>query len=213
MDFVLIFVTNNKVERPGFSAKFTEIDEFQSACGGKASVISHYNGAYPKKLASPSVISSAGYPGRVPPGSECSWHITAPKNNQIVHIEFLAFKMAKNCKFHFVQLFNSADCRPENLTKENEIATLCGAKRAKQRWNYFSNGTGMCVVMVTDKSTVSAGFKAHYQAVAHDVDQKAVTKGSSKKRGSRGQDIELPGVTSGQKIPKSIGADFWVIGG
>lgn len=87
----------------------------------------------------------------------------------------------------------------------------------------------MCVVMVTDKSTVSAGFKAHYQvllltpnvrlfiytlqAVAHDVDQKAVTKGSSKKRGSRGQDIELPGITSGQKIPKSIGADFWVIGG
>jgi hypothetical protein len=46
-----------------------------------------------------------------------------------------------------------------------QIATLCGAKRAKQRWNYFSKGTGMCVVMVTDKSTVSAGFKANYQVI------------------------------------------------
>jgi hypothetical protein len=172
-------------------------------------VIAHYNGAYPKKLSSPAVISSAGYPGRVPPGSECSWHITAPKNNQIVHLEFLAFKMAKNCKFHFVQLFNSDNCRPENLTKENEIATLCGAKRAKQRWNYFSKGTGMCVVMVTDKSTVSAGFKAHYQAVAKDVDKKAAGKGN--KRGQRGQEIEL--ITSGQTIPASIGENFWVIGG
>ena len=115
------FVTNNRVERSGFSAQFKEIDEFQSACGGKAAVIAEFNSEYPKRPSALSHISSAGFPGRVPPGSECSWHITAPANNQIVHLEFISFKMAKNCKFHFVQLYSAPDCKPENLNKSNEV--------------------------------------------------------------------------------------------
>jgi hypothetical protein len=116
------FVTNNKVERAGFKAVFQEIDEFQSACGGKAAVVASYNDNYPKRVAgAPQGITSANYPGRVPPGSECFWHITAEKHDTIIHIEFIAFKMAKNCKYHYVKLYSSADCRPENLTKGNEV--------------------------------------------------------------------------------------------
>ena len=114
-------MTNNKVERSGFSAQFKEIDEFQSACGGKAAVVADFNPNYPKRVGAPAVISSAGYPGRVPPGSECSWHITSPTVENIIHIEFIAFKMAKNCKYHFVQLFNAPDCNPKNLNKNNEV--------------------------------------------------------------------------------------------
>lgn len=44
-----------------------------------------------------------------------------------------------------------------------QIATLCGSKPNKHRWNYFSKGQGMCVVMVTDKNSASSGFKANYQ--------------------------------------------------
>ena len=155
----------------------------------------------------PQGITSANYPGRVPPGSECFWHITAEKRETIIHIEFIAFKMAKNCKYHYVKLYSSADCRPENLTKGNEIATLCGAKRSKQRWNYFSDSTGMCVVMVTDKNTASSGFKAYYQSVKHNVDKQAVS--STKKKGrSHMQPVEY-----GQELPKSIGKDYWTIGG
>ena len=129
------FVTNNRVERSGFSAQFKEIDEFQSACGGKAAVIAEFNSEYPKRPSALSHISSAGFPGRVPPGSECSWHITAPANNQIVHLEFISFKMAKNCKFHFVQLYSAPDCKPENLKvfflKKKFICVLTPSLNAK----------------------------------------------------------------------------------
>jgi len=64
----------------------------------------------------------------------------------------------------------------------------------------------MCVVMVTDKSTVSAGFKANYQAVSSDVSKQTPSAG---KKG-RSQ-IQL--ITSGQALPPSIGEKFWVIGG
>lgn len=62
----------------------------------------------------------------------------------------------------------------------------------------------MCVVMVTDKSTVSAGFKANYQAV------KAGVKTDIGRKKGRSQ-IQL--ITSGQALPPSIGEQFWVIGG
>jgi len=63
----------------------------------------------------------------------------------------------------------------------------------------------MCVVMVTDKSTVSAGFKANYQAVSSEV-----SKNIGGKKKGRSQ-IQL--ITSGQALPPSIGEKFWVIGG
>ena len=80
---------------------------------------------YPKRLTSDGkTIQSAGYPGRVPPGSECSWHIVAPEVDQIVHVEFIAFKMNKNCKFHYVKLFSADSCQIENLTKDKEVRLL-----------------------------------------------------------------------------------------
>ena len=60
--------------------------------------------------------------GRVPPGSECSWHITPKNKKQMVKIDFSFFKMAKNCRFHYVALYSSSDCQQENLTKENEVS-------------------------------------------------------------------------------------------
>lgn len=64
------------------------------------------------------------YSARVPPGSECSWHITAPTNDQVIRIEFNIFKMAKNCRFHYVALYSSNDCAQENLTKANEVRDI-----------------------------------------------------------------------------------------
>lgn len=204
------FVTNNKVERSGWKATFKEISEFQSACGGKAAVRAPVNMNYPKRLTSDGqTIQSAGYPGRVPPGSECSWHIVAPEVDQIVHVEFIAFKMNKNCKFHYVKLFSADSCQIENLTKDKEIATLCGSKPSRHRWNYFSKGQGMCVVMVTDKNMASSGFKANYEAVANDINQNVMQKGSQKK-GSKRSQMEQE---TNQVLPSSTGQNFWVIGG
>ena len=61
---------------------------------------------------------------RVPPGSECSWHIEAPRPSQVVQINFSFFKLAKNCKFHFVALYSSPDCSKDNLTPENQVITF-----------------------------------------------------------------------------------------
>ena len=61
---------------------------------------------------------------RVPPGSECSWHIEAPRPSQVVQINFSFFKLAKNCKFHFVALYSSPDCSKDNLTPENQVKTI-----------------------------------------------------------------------------------------
>lgn len=200
------FVTNNKVERSGWKATFKEISEFQSACGGKASVVARMNPNFPKKMPNLPTIQSANYPGRVPPGSECSWHLMAPNTDQLVHIEFTVFKMNKNCKFHYVKLFSSENCNIENLTKDNEIATLCGSKPSKHRWNYFSKGQGMCVVMVTDKNSASSGFKANYQAVDENVNQKLASSGKLSKKRSNAQ------YDNNQVLPPSTGKNFWVSG-
>lgn len=66
----------------------------------------------------------------------------------------------------------------------------------------------MCVVMVTDKNSASSGFKANYESVAHDVDQKLTTN-SKRKSNKRSQlETELD-----QVLPPSTGENFWVIGG
>ena len=57
----------------------------------------------------------------MPPGSECSWHITAPTYSDVVKIDFSFFKMAKNCEFHYVALFDAEDCTKESLTEENQV--------------------------------------------------------------------------------------------
>jgi len=141
---------------------------------------------------------------RVPPGSECSWHIEAPRPSQVVQINFSFFKLAKNCKFHFVALYSSPDCSKDNLTPENQVAVLCGLKKRKAKWEHFSSGQGLCVVMVTDKTSVSAGFEATYQAISKtSVPVKDV---------SRSNELELEIKTERVNIPDSIGKNYWVIG-
>ena len=90
----------------------------------------------------------------------------------------------------------------------------------------------MCVVMVTDKNMASSGFKANYevtfekhtntlnwkkrtkllnliQAVANDINQNVMQKGSQKK-GSKRSQMEQE---TNQVLPSSTGQNFWVIGG
>ena len=60
-----------KVQRTGFSAYFSEVSEFQSACGGKAAVVAPFNPHYPassyNQLATnePVFLQSANFPGIV----------------------------------------------------------------------------------------------------------------------------------------------------
>lgn len=197
--------SNEKVQRAGFKALFSEVNEFQSACGGNANSIAAVNDRYPKrKISAERIIKSANFPERVPPGSECSWHIEAPRPSQVVQINFSFFKLAKNCKFHFVALYSSPDCSKDNLTPKNQVAVLCGLKKRKAKWEHFSSGQGLCVVMVTDKTSVSAGFEATYQAISKtSVPVKEV---------SRSNELELEIKTERVNIPDSIGKNYWVIG-
>lgn len=164
----------------------------------------HYPASSYNQLATnePVFLQSANFPARVPPGSECSWHISAPRTNQVLRIEFQIFKMAKNCQFHYVALYSSDSCNQEDLTKANEIAVLCGTKRRREKWVYFSKSGGLCVVMVTDKSSVSAGFKASYEAISID-------HAPSPEQRSRSKNTEL---VDRHEIPQSIGRPYWVIG-
>ncbi|CAG5110821.1 Oidioi.mRNA.OKI2018_I69.chr2.g5179.t1.cds [Oikopleura dioica] len=199
-------MSNEKVQRAGFKALFSEVNEFQSACGGNANSVAAVNDRYPRrKLSAERTIESANFPERVPPGSECSWHIEAPNKNQVVQINFSFFKLAKNCKFHFVALYSSPDCNKDNLTPENQIAVLCGLKKRKSVWEHFSQGQGLCVVMVTDKTSVSAGFQATYQAIAKSAVPVRETQGS------RSNELGFSN-TERVQIPESIGKKYWVIG-
>lgn len=199
-------MSNEKVQRAGFKALFSEVNEFQSACGGNANSVAAVNDRYPKrKISAERIIKSANFPERVPPGSECSWHIEAPRPSQVVQINFSFFKLAKNCKFHFVALYSSPDCSKDNLTPENQVAVLCGLKKRKAKWEHFSTGQGLCIVMVTDKTSVSAGFEATYQAISKDS---VPVKDS---QGSRSNELELV-KTERVNIPDSIGKNYWVIG-
>jgi len=209
-------MSNEKVQRAGFKALFSEVNEFQSACGGNANSVAAVNDRYPKrKISAERIIKSANFPGkdngqiggkkRVPPGSECSWHIEAPSPSQVVQINFSFFKLAKNCKFHFVALYSSPNCSKDNLTPENQVAVLCGLKKRKAKWEHFSTGQGLCIVMVTDKTSVSAGFEATYQAISKNS---VPVKDS---QGSRSNELELV-KTERVNIPDSIGKNYWVIG-
>lgn len=62
--------------------------------------------------------------------------------------------------------------RPFLNTFKLQIATLCGSKPSRHRWNYFSKGQGMCVVMVTDKNMASSGFKANYEVTIEKTQSK-----------------------------------------
>ena len=133
---------------------------------------------------------------------------------------------------HFTKLV-SWPVRSTYLLLIFKIATLCGSKPSRHRWNYFSKGQGMCVVMVTDKNMASSGFKANYevtfdehkkcsffrkwtnllnvfQAVANDVNQNAMQKSSGSKKGSKRSQMEQE---TNQVLPSSTGQNFWVIGG
>ena len=100
------------------------------------------------------------------------------------------------------------------------MAVLCGLKKRKAKWEHFSTGQGLCIVMVTDKTSVSAGFEATYQVLTRHEEKinrflkKAISKNSvpvKDSQGSRSNELELV-KTERVNIPDSIGKNYWVIG-
>ncbi|KAL6119000.1 st14 [Pungitius sinensis] len=133
---LLLFITSEGQNFPGFRANFSQIPVGGLECGG---TLSGDQGSF----------SSPFFPSNYPPQTKCVWNIKAPKE--------------KFLKVHFKKFFlgnSSSQCSNDYVEVNGQ--RLCGRK--PQSTVVTSQSSEMSIMFTSDSSYVDQGFTAEYEA-------------------------------------------------
>jgi hypothetical protein len=113
-------------------------------------------------------VTSLGYPDQNYPGNlNCTYRIKAPKDNQVVRLEFTDFQMAPCGQFvssclrcgDGIQAIDVGD----DGTRMARFHPWCSSE--PQPSHIFSSGQSLFLNFYTDVSTEDVGFRATYRSV------------------------------------------------
>ncbi|XP_075882860.1 suppressor of tumorigenicity 14 protein homolog isoform X2 [Nelusetta ayraudi] len=132
---LLMLMTNEEKNFPGFRANYSQIPLTQQKCGGTLSGDKGY-------------FSSPFFPSNYPPKMTCTWNIEAPKD-RFVKVQFNKFFLGND----------SDQCSHDRVEVNNE--RLCGRK--PENAVVTSSSNTMTIKFRSDSSHVHQGFTAEYE--------------------------------------------------
>ncbi|XP_056279708.1 suppressor of tumorigenicity 14 protein homolog isoform X2 [Pseudoliparis swirei] len=133
---LLVLVTSEENNFPGFRANYSQIPVNQQECGGTLT-------------ADKGSFSSPFFPSNYPPDTSCVWTIQAPKE-KFVRVQFQKFFLGND----------SSRCRGDYVEVDGQ--RLCGRKLKSAVVTGRSNA--MTISFHSDSSYVDQGFSAEYEA-------------------------------------------------
>lgn len=133
---LVMLVTNEEKNFPGFRAFYSQIPADDGKCGGK---LTAERGSF----------SSPLFPANYPPRTSCSWDIQVPKE-KFVKVQFRKFSVGKD----------GTSCLQDYVEINNQ--KLCGSEL--ETTVFTSQSNKMSVSFVSDSSYVYQGFTADYEA-------------------------------------------------
>ena len=112
-------------------------------------------------------VTSLGYPNQNYPGNlNCTYRIKAPKDNQVVRLEFTDFQLAP-CGQHVTSCLLCGDAlRAIDVGDDAQMARFhpwCSAE--SQPSHIFSSGRSLFLNFYTDRSAENKGFRATFRSV------------------------------------------------
>ncbi|XP_038579389.1 suppressor of tumorigenicity 14 protein homolog isoform X2 [Micropterus salmoides] len=133
---LLILVTSEEKNFPGFMANYSQIPQTAQKCGGTLTGDKGF-------------FSSPFFPSNYPPQTTCVWNIEATQD-KFVKVQFYKFFLGKY----------SSQCRNDYVDVNGQ--RLCGSKQ--ERTVVTSQSNMMTITFNSDSSYVDQGFTAEYQA-------------------------------------------------
>ncbi|XP_068588278.1 ST14 transmembrane serine protease matriptase b [Cebidichthys violaceus] len=133
---LLVLITSEEKNFPGFRANYSQIPAAQQKCGG---TLTEDKGSF----------SSPYFPSNYPPETECVWNIEAPEE-KFLKVQFKTFSLGNY----------SSQCRNDYVDVSGK--RLCGRKLKSSVITSRSNM--MTIKFNSDSSYVDQGFTAEYEA-------------------------------------------------
>ncbi|VDN19242.1 unnamed protein product, partial [Gongylonema pulchrum] len=177
----VVFVSDNTIEKSGFSAYFiTDLDECSNNNAGCQQHCTNTIGSYRCECENGYVLADDGhnckeggcnlqlndpegevtspnYPLDYPKGKNCNWHfVTTPGHRLSLSFEEFMLEEHNTCKYDHIEVFDGGS------VDDASLGVFCGSDTLP---SIQSSSNQLLLTMLTDGSVDRRGFKAFYSSV------------------------------------------------